>query len=333
MPWHLAVGKSGSLRTGKIMSFRLKIILGTLLPQAVLLIALIWGQQSIASLITGLICFVLSYLSSIWISDRLAHGFSELHTGAERISNGQAGYQVDVRGRDEISKTAAAFNEMSEKLHFLDQQHTKKEKHIQHLTEILEQRVAERTAQLRLANMKLEHQATHDTLTGLPNRALFNDRLSIALANARRMDKVFAVMCVDLDKFKDINDTLGHHVGDLVLQHVTRACNEVLRETDTVARMGGDEFALLLPNVTDMDQSMVVAERLLDAIRQPLKIGPDLIEVGASIGVAMFPQHGKDEESLVTRSDAAMYAAKRKKAGVVAYQPGENKPRKTSTTD
>lgn len=304
---------------GKNMSFRLKIILGTLFPQIVLLIVLIWENQSLISFIVGMLCFVLSYLSSCWISDRLTQGFSILHAGAERIADGEAGFQVDVRGNDEMSRTAAAFNAMSAKLHRLDQQHIKKEAHIQHLTEILDHRVAERTAQLRQANMQLEHQATHDALTGLPNRTLFNDRLSRALSNARRVDNVFAVMCVDLDNFKEINDTLGHYTGDLVLNHVANACNKVLRESDTVARMGGDEFAMLLPNVTDLEQSMIVAERLHAAIMGPLKIGSEMIEVGASIGVAMFPDHGRDEESLMTRSDAAMYTAKREKSGVVAY--------------
>jgi diguanylate cyclase (GGDEF)-like protein len=132
---------------------------------------------------------------------------------------------------------------------------------------------------------------------------------------------------IDLDLFKEINDTLGHHAGDLVLQHVAIACSKVMRDTDTLARMGGDEFTVLLPKVTDLEQAVLIASRVLAAIKEPLEIDGNIIEVGASLGIAMYPQHGEDELALITHSDAAMYEAKQKKLGVVVYEPrmGEGK--------
>ena len=145
--------------------------------------------------------------------------------------------------------------------------------------------------------------------------------------SAKRSGELFALVGIDLDLFKEVNDTLGHHAGDLVLQHVALACNKVLRDSDTVARMGGDEFSILLPKVTDMTRALQVTMRVLEAIREPLVIDGNLIEVSASLGIAMYPQHGDDELELVTHSDAAMYEAKRKKLGVVMYLPemGEGK--------
>ena len=166
------------------------------------------------------------------------------------------------------------------------------------------------------------HQATHDALTGLANRVLFRDRAEQAMRVAVRTREPVGLVALDLNGFKQVNDTLGHHSGDLLLKHVAGRLTECVRDTDTIARLGGDEFAIVLPNVTSVADATEVARRVLEAIRQPLHLDGQPAEVGASIGVAVFPEHGDDVELLLQRADSAMYAAKRGKLGVcVAGEP------------
>jgi diguanylate cyclase (GGDEF)-like protein len=163
------------------------------------------------------------------------------------------------------------------------------------------------------------HQAMHDSLTGLPNRTLFRDRADQALRIAARTRQPFGLIAIDLNGFKQINDTLGHHSGDLLLKHVAARLNESVRDTDTIARLGGDEFSMLLPNVTSVADATEVAERVLLAIGQPLDLDGTPVEVGGSIGVAVFPTHGDRIEQLLQHADAAMYTAKRHRLGVCVY--------------
>ena len=155
-----------------------------------------------------------------------------------------------------------------------------------------------------------EYQAFHDMLTGLANRALFKDRVQQAIREGEREDRVLAVMLMDLDRFKEINDTLGHHKGDQVLQQVAERLNEVLRDTDTVARLGGDEFAVLLPHIPDPAAALHVAEKIQDNLKRPMAIEGMALEVRASIGISFFPGHGEDVDLLLQRADVAMYLAK-----------------------
>ncbi len=167
----------------------------------------------------------------------------------------------------------------------------------------------------------LEYQALHDALTGLPNRSLFGDRLRQALLAARRNQKMFGVLLLDLDRFKDINDALGHDRGDSLLQEVTARLRGVLRATDTIARLGGDEFAVLTIDAKHPDDVVATARKILAALEGPFAIADQMVETGASIGIAMYPVHGDDPSTLLRRADVAMYVAKRSGGGFAVYAP------------
>lgn len=165
----------------------------------------------------------------------------------------------------------------------------------------------------------LQHQAMFDNLTNLPNRVLFADRLQQTLLIARREKRAFGLFAMDLDRFKEINDTLGHHVGDKVLQHVAACARSCLRESDTVARMGGDEFAILLATVSDLEGAVAVAKKILVALGESFDLAGRTLEIGASIGVVLFPKHGDDQDVLMRQADAAMYIAKQTQSGYRVY--------------
>ncbi len=164
--------------------------------------------------------------------------------------------------------------------------------------------------QRKQAEEAAQHLAYHDALTGLPNRTLFEDRLTVALAQAHRKEQSVAVMFLDLDRFKIVNDTVGHTFGDQLLQNVAERLNGLLREGDTVARMGGDEFTVLLPEVTQAGDAVEIAERILETLRQPWRINNREFHVTTSIGIAIYPSDGEDAESLIRNADTAMYRAK-----------------------
>jgi len=152
--------------------------------------------------------------------------------------------------------------------------------------------------------------AYHDALTGLPNRLLFNDRLEMAIAHAQRTGQTLAILFLDLDNFKNINDGLGHAVGDQLLKDLSARLRELVRREDTVARLGGDEFILLLEGKQDPDYSVRVAQRILDSLAQPFSIKGHQLYVTGSIGITIFPDDGQDLETLVANADMAMYRAK-----------------------
>jgi diguanylate cyclase (GGDEF)-like protein len=158
--------------------------------------------------------------------------------------------------------------------------------------------------------MRVQHLAHHDVLTDLPNRTLFADRLQQSLAKARRDKTQLAVMYLDLDNFKPVNDTLGHAVGDLLLKDAARRMRHGVRESDTVARAGGDEFVVLLPAVESAQDALAVAEKIRHVLSQPFELAGHIMSISASIGVAVYPEHGQGEEALLKNADAAMYLAK-----------------------
>ncbi|HZO96234.1 MAG TPA: EAL domain-containing protein [Gaiellaceae bacterium] len=155
-----------------------------------------------------------------------------------------------------------------------------------------------------------EHQALHDALTGLPNRLLFDDRAEQALLHAGRDGTRLAVMLIDLDGFKEINDTLGHASGDRLLREVAARLRKTVRASDTVARLGGDEFAVVAPGIFSPHAAVALAEKLQQEVSRPLSLGAITVEVEASLGIALFPDHGADVETLVRHADVAMYAGK-----------------------
>lgn len=160
------------------------------------------------------------------------------------------------------------------------------------------------------AEQEVEYKAYHDSLTGLPNRRLFEDRLTIALALARRTGRSVAVMFLDLDEVKSINDTFGHQTGDLVLKEVAGRLRSSLREEDSVARVGGDEFTILLPDINDEADASLVAEKILACFTQPVHVEKDEIHLTTSIGVAVYPTDGDNVEALLRNADATMYRVK-----------------------
>jgi diguanylate cyclase (GGDEF)-like protein/PAS domain S-box-containing protein len=164
----------------------------------------------------------------------------------------------------------------------------------------------------RRTEEELAYKATHDLLTGLPNRMLFKDRFSVAVAQTQRVHKKLAVIFLDLDRFKEVNDTLGHNVGDRLLCAVGNRLTEFLRKTDTVARIGGDEFLLLLAEIDRLEDATTIARKVLESIQDPFVVNGHEIFITASIGIAFYPDDGNEVDTLVNCADKVMYSAKQK---------------------
>jgi len=164
--------------------------------------------------------------------------------------------------------------------------------------------------ELKRNEERFQYLATHDALTGLPNRLLFGQLLNHALQSARRYNRELAVFFIDLDRFKMINDTLGHDAGDQLLREIARRLDQVLREIDIVARLGGDEYVVLIEEVTEQSQIITVAQKILSAVIKPIVLKDHEYRITASIGISMYPRDGLDEQSLMKNADIAMYLAK-----------------------
>jgi diguanylate cyclase (GGDEF)-like protein len=169
---------------------------------------------------------------------------------------------------------------------------------------------AQDLTQIKASEERVRHMALHDHLTGLPNRQLFLDRLDQALRRAKRSGRQVAIVYMDLDRFKELNDTYGHAHGDRVLVETALRLRSCVRESDTVSRLGGDEFVIVLPDLVQLDDALPVAEKVLELLHDPEAGGGNMF-LGASVGLACYPDHGQEQDSLLSRADAAMYEAKR----------------------
>jgi diguanylate cyclase (GGDEF)-like protein len=246
-------------------------------------------------------------------------GLSEAARKVTRDHN----YELRVArtGDDEIGALTDAFNEMLGQIHARDlalqAAQAELEAHVAQLqTEVFERERAQ--AELRHREEEYRHLAFHDPLTSLPNRALLHDRLEVALAHAARAKVRLAVLFLDVDRFKLVNDSMGHQVGDQLLQALAHRLRSCLREEDTLARVGGDEFVILLPHVAAASDPVTLAQRILVRLQEPFP-GPGVeLFVSASIGVSLHPDDGQDAETLLRNADAAMYRAKDK--GRATYQ-------------
>ncbi len=250
---------------------------------------------------------------------------------AERISR-KKNYELraESAGRDEIGRLIASFNEMLGEIQTRDDE-------LRHHRERLEEVVAARTGELEAANKglrqakdsaenaaeKMTRQAYHDALTGLPNRALINDRLSAAISTARDDGNRLALLFLDLDRFKVINDSLGHAVGDQLLVEIGRRLTQCVRSEDTVARFGGDEFMVLLRSVNEPEDAGRVARKILDTLAEPILCHGHELYVTTSVGITIYPDDGKDNTELMRNADVSMYRAKEKGRNNYQYWTSE----------
>lgn len=262
--------------------------------------------RNIIFVVLGITCVVgiLAALLGAW---RLARAIlvplNGIGRGLERLGRGDLSYRLPKQHADELGAVSIAVNAMA--------------------------------SQLQRQQNDLIYHARHDPLTGLPNRWLLSQRLEEALSLAKLEERSMAVLILDLDRFKEVNDTLGHHYGDLLLQQIGPRIQDVLRPDDVVARLGGDEFAVLLSvgnlsQAESCDMFMLLASRVKEALATPFLIGELSLAVDASAGIAVFPSDGDTAELLLQRADVAMYVAKRTQIGPVFYDSGldEHNPRK-----
>ena len=179
-------------------------------------------------------------------------------------------------------------------------------------------------ADLKAVKIELE-KANYDALTGLPNRVIARDRLNQGLANVKRSEGMLAVLFMDLDRFKWVNDNRGHAAGDELLQQVAVRAKASVRDSDTVARLGGDEFLAVLPAVGGLVEAQVLAQRMVDTMNQPFALRDGEVQIGASVGIALYPQHAQTVDALIECADAGLYMAKRAGKNVFrVYEPPED---------
>ena len=290
---------------------------------------LIWflGIVAIVFTVSLLVTFVLSAQLQRFITDPLLR----LSAIARQIST-EKNYAVRVigEGRDELGNLITDFNTMLEEIQSRDnelREHRLK----------LEERVAQRTRELEIANEQLElskeqaesvasrmeFHAHHDALTGLPNRILLNDRITSELTHARRQQTNAALLFLDLDRFKIINDSLGHAVGDQLLRVISRRLNNCVREEDTVARLGGDEFMVLLPRISGSTDAGRIARKITACLEDPISCNGHELLITTSIGISIYPYDGADAETLIKHADISMYRAKELGRNKAVYYTAE----------
>ncbi len=247
--------------------------------------------------LVSLISMLFTLLLSSFLLKRIIAPIIKLTRTARKVTHlSNYSLRAEILSKDEVGELTRSFNEM------LDE--------IQRKDLVLEKTVAERTVELIQLNKKLQHQAFHDPLTGLANRMLFNDRLDVVLKHAQRFGKTVALMYFDLDHFKAINDTLGHDTGDELLIAVTTRMKAVIRENDTLCRIGGDEFTLMLSNIESTSDVEQVAQKMLTAFSKPFFCNEHELSISSSIGISLYPEHSESKEQLKQFADIAMYHSK-----------------------
>lgn len=238
------------------------------------------------------LALILSAVGARLLAGSVAEPLNLVADAARRISRGNYQEKIAISGSEEIAMVTTAFNDMQDGI--------------------------------RQREQRIVHQSQHDSLTGLPNRVLVSDRLHLAIATSTRHGRQFSILMIDLDRFKGINDTLGHAVGDQVLVRVAERLLQRTRAADTVARLGGDEFMVLLDE-SSPQHARTFAERLVEAADESVDVGSMKIRVDLSIGIVNFPWHGDTEEELIRRADIAMYSAKASDNSRIAeYQIGQD---------
>jgi diguanylate cyclase len=240
----------------------------------------------------GLAGFLLALMLARWVTRPL----NTMSTAVARFSTARPIIGLPIGRQDEIGQLARSFDHMQQQIH-------------QQFTE------------LQANRLELEHLARHDPLTGLPNRRLFMERLANALERARRAKAPLAVMFIDMDHFKDINDAWGHDAGDAALQWVAQQLLANTRKTDTVARLGGDEFVVLLESPVQLDQIDGIAQKLIDSMREPWFFDGHLCTIGLSMGISVFPTNGRTADALLSAADSAMYCIKTSSRNDFGFAP------------
>ncbi len=242
------------------------------------------GEKLLLALLVASAFF--TWIAAFWLGRSLAGRINQVSEVLERTQAGDYTVRLKLGGNDELGLLARRANLLSS------------------TAEVREKRITE--------------SSLTDALTGLPNRALLTNRLEHALKTAARDRTSFALALIDLDRFKWVNDTLGHDAGDILLKEVARRMRATVRTSDTVARLGGDEFVLLMAG--DLDSAQAVANHVLEAMKTPMQLQGQNVDIGMSIGIAVYPDHGQDTLALMRHADSAMYSAKRKQAGRQTYQ-------------
>ena len=271
------------------------------------------------------IILLLVLVASIYVVFRYSalQPLRKLIRGAKRIAHGDLGEDVSVSSNDEMGKLARTFNLMMHNLRSSIKDKDDAFIQLKDLNQSLENRVAERTGALQVLNQELKYLALHDPLTELPNRALIQDRLEQSVREAKRNKNSFAVFMIDLDRFKEVNDTLGHDAGDQLLLQVSQRLVNALRDIDTVGRLGGDEFAILVDDV-NIDSSIIVVNKIRQVFEEHFALEQMSLSTSASIGVAIYPDHGDSPQALLKCADVAMYVAKQQKEEFCIYHPSKD---------
>ncbi|WP_434953009.1 diguanylate cyclase domain-containing protein [Shewanella sp. HL-SH4] len=258
-------------------------------------------QQSLLISIS-LVVLLLSAIATLWSSItliRFKRGMKALNDGMRKLAAGDLESRIAYTMKDEFSEMSDNFNHMKSSLQNIT---VKKDQ--------LTQEVARQTAKLTAQQAKLTYLAEHDELTSIYNRRAFIKQIDIAIARGIRRDDKAALLFIDLDRFKIINDTLGHQMGDEVLITIAQRLTSHLRSSDFVGRLGGDEFVVWLDYIDDVHDIIAKVNQIIMLIEQPIIANGETLSVGASIGISQFPLHGNSSGSLVTAADTAMYLAK-----------------------